>query len=743
MVSKRAIRSNRAAKRKQDVVQDIPSHSHNLCARCKSMDIKSLFRGEKSSYGLGLLTDVTRKRNCVLCTFLIETLDTDGRGLPESVWDIKLKEMVPTRCKVTAKALQIANKAKRDAAPNYEFRFQTNGDHPLWSRPIHLLESNTAWPSGPFPKGRGRLIPPVIDTARVEHWLRACESRHPSCRAGDFPDLRMVDLERKCLVLAPKPCRYVTLSYIWGEGQLLTLTTDNRKVLHTEGSLTPDTEGLARTIRDAMMLTKSINERYLWVDSLCIMQDDDAEKSTQIKAMDLVYECSTLTIVGCHGIDANAGLPGIRPDSRLPKQPTCTVDGLQMKLCMPSLRQCLNNAKWMTRGWTYQEEVLSNRLLYVTDGQVHYKCKAGCQACEESTSDLLMETSVTGDILPWGGSPDSIRDNFTIYADFVSIYTGRDLSNPHDSLNAISGIFHRLQATYGGYPFVFGLPTAAFDSALLWEPTRTCRRRLDAQSGKPIFPSWTWAGWEGQVDFRGKYNSSEILRSKITWGEEKNHSDTMALTSRIQDRKWERRVDRGVINYKERGTKEDTIRYNRPVSDENISAIRKAIEPGTGHLRFLAQTALFTCLQTPPSNPPDHPENEPSTLSVLDAHGVHAGTVRTTSPIPPSRDQTLEFLALSRTTLTHDFTDPSWDHSTQSFLYPPQECPPLVSRKRVVSGQELEIFDRAVFDMYKLWPLYNVLLIGWKEGVAYRLGSGKVHVDAFDRVARRKEMVLG
>jgi len=334
-----------------------------------------------------------------------------------------------------------------------------------------------------------------------------------------------------------------------------------------------------------------------------------------------------------------------------------------------------------------------------------------------------------------------------MYAGFVTTYMGRDLSNPHDSLNAISGIFNRLQATYGGYPFELGLPTAAFDSALLWEPTGACHRRLNAHSGKPIFPSWTWAGWEGGVAFARKYNSCETLSSVIIWGDGTSQQPRRR-EKECEASKWERYIlpTSYVTSYRMRGSSNDRIWYSRPIFVEEISTIRKAIDPDTGHLRCLAETASFACIHKMSHSQAGDPPAETCTLSlsVLDDQGNRAGTILAASQIRDSLyTQKLEFLALSRTTMAFNATDPSWDTRTKSFLHPPQERPPLVSRKRVVQGQELDIFDRKAFDMYKLWPLYNVLLIEWKEGVAYRLGIGKIHIDAFDPVATRKTIILG
>ncbi|KAM7219426.1 hypothetical protein V8F06_005160 [Rhypophila decipiens] len=68
-----------------------------------------------------------------------------------------------------------------------------------------------------------------------------------------------------------------------------------------------------------MMLVKELGERYLWADVLCIVQDDPLQKHQDIKQMDLVYSCATATIVGLHGHNADAGLPGIRPATRKPQ----------------------------------------------------------------------------------------------------------------------------------------------------------------------------------------------------------------------------------------------------------------------------------------------------------------------------------------------------------------------------------------------------------------------------------------
>jgi len=127
-----------------------------------------------------------------------------------------------------------------------------------------------------------------------------------------------------------------------------------------------------------------------------------------------------------------------------------------------------------------------------------------------------VETPGSEDVSPYRIDAKQVEGNFATYAQVLTEFTKRTFTNSYDALNEVTGIFNRLQALYGGYPFVFGLPTSAFDAALLWEPKYTCRRRRDPQ-GKAIFPSWTWAGWEGEIEYGRIANHSKTLKLKLTW----------------------------------------------------------------------------------------------------------------------------------------------------------------------------------------------------------------------------------
>jgi hypothetical protein len=82
------------------------------------------------------------------------------------------------------------------------------------------------------------------------------------------------------------------------------------------GSLANIHELLPKTFQDAITLTRQQDYRYLWIDALCIVQDNDSDKSAQIQIMDTIFTRASFTIAAASGGDANAGLRGVMEGSR-------------------------------------------------------------------------------------------------------------------------------------------------------------------------------------------------------------------------------------------------------------------------------------------------------------------------------------------------------------------------------------------------------------------------------------------
>ncbi len=306
---------------------------------------------------------------------------------------------------------------------------------------------------------------------------------------------------------------------------MLRATTSNIEMLSEPNGLLNASKVLAipQTVLDAIGLTQYIDEQYLWVDSLCIIQDGPKDKHVQIKDMDCVYAGAVLTIVAAGGDDANAGLAGVRPGSRKVKQIVEKVSP-ETSLASPlPLQFKLDSSTWNIRAWTYQERLLSRRLLIFDPQGVYWQCRT--LMCPE---DLILEganivdsnmMSVRDrfrflDVDPEWYNDASKRNNvgktyiqllrppaLTQYMWTLEEYTGRKLSYPEDILNAFTAIQNIVNTGLRSTSW-YGLPSKHLDIALLWQPAGLMHRRVELpyiQDPQPIFPSWSWAGWVGNV----------------------------------------------------------------------------------------------------------------------------------------------------------------------------------------------------------------------------------------------------
>ncbi|EPE25152.1 heterokaryon incompatibility protein [Glarea lozoyensis ATCC 20868] len=154
---------------------------------------------------------------------------------------------------------------------------------------------------------RASEAPHPIKLATIKTWIKTCESTHENhcvnseARIFGKP-VWLIDVVNSCVVPAgANP--YFALSYTWGAAECTSLTRSNLSDLQKPASLSA--VKLARTVKDAINLTARLGYQYLWVDKLCIVQDDLDEKMAQIHAMRAVYAGAYLTIVAAQGSDAS------------------------------------------------------------------------------------------------------------------------------------------------------------------------------------------------------------------------------------------------------------------------------------------------------------------------------------------------------------------------------------------------------------------------------------------------------
>jgi hypothetical protein len=202
--------------------------------------------------------------------------------------------------------------------------------------------------------------------------------------------------------------------------------------------------------------------------------------------------------------DAESGLPGVGIMNRKRSAPPILrVKDVNVGVRLPySLYRALEDAVWASRGWTFQEKVLSSRQLVFTEDELYYIClegEIGEFECHQSNEIKFTR----GTLVEFGGVLATAhgRVPFQIYGDCVDAYSKRNLSYPADILNGFAGLTSFLSDKFH-WKFCWGLPDDHFGLALLWTSSSTTRRETRDSRGRS-FPSWSWAGWLGAVSYQG------------------------------------------------------------------------------------------------------------------------------------------------------------------------------------------------------------------------------------------------
>ena len=199
-----------------------------------------------------------------------------------------------------------------------------------------------------------------INVKRIKKWMKLCQKWHEEdCEQlsasldWKFPsNFRMIDAWDRCIVQVPPGRKFLVLSYVWGRIKVFKLLKDNLPELQVKGALNRVWQHLPKTIQDAITLTSSLSIRHIWIDSLCIVQDDSSDKNSLIPYMHIIYERAFMTILAATGEDAQAGLPGVRPKSRAQQQRLEQISPGLSLICPKHIVDALDQSVYESRAWT-------------------------------------------------------------------------------------------------------------------------------------------------------------------------------------------------------------------------------------------------------------------------------------------------------------------------------------------------------------------------------------------------------
>jgi hypothetical protein len=288
---------------------------------------------------------------------------------------------------------------------------------------------------------------------------------------------------------------YAALSYCWGPNQ-----TGLTKINNIDSRFQRlDMSTLSRSIQDAIITTRKIGIKYLWIDALCIIQDSIDDKVIELASMCRTYQNATVTIVAASANSANQGFL----EDRYPPKPSTQIpfwspDG---KLSSVSLRledrydderEPIN-----TRAWTLQEQLLSPRLLIYATHTLQYHCQQ--YTVNLGNSINIPAGSITRRLPRFSDSPSNnlnVQDIGRVWGDIITMYSQRHLSYLEDKLTALAGIAEAFSSK-ANTKYLAGLWSGgSLPRLLLW-------RVLQPKNYAPISlytaPSWSWASINSPV----------------------------------------------------------------------------------------------------------------------------------------------------------------------------------------------------------------------------------------------------
>ncbi|TEY43180.1 hypothetical protein BOTCAL_0376g00120 [Botryotinia calthae] len=333
--------------------------------------------------------------------------------------------------------------------------------------------------------------PDVFSTAN--DWLLNCIQKHEACKSnkhGTLPTrLIFVGEESPRLVFTSdyqERVRYATLSHSWGSYKPIVLTSENIDQLTKEISL----KILPKTLNDAISITQKLGIDFLWVDTLCIIQNDEDDWQKESALMSSIYGGSVITIAASSARDSSKGC-FLKPPNFSGGLRARITDGghqrVQDFFVTKEYDRSTLRAHLGTRAWALQEKMLSPRTIHFGDRGAFWECRS----------------LIASEFFPAGFPCRFVhplvcrtREFEGRWPQIVDLYSAANLTYGKDKLPALSGIA-KLESDHSGDQYLAGMWRRKIEEQLCW------RLWGFKASGRPPWraPSWSWASIDGRLSW--------------------------------------------------------------------------------------------------------------------------------------------------------------------------------------------------------------------------------------------------
>lgn len=329
----------------------------------------------------------------------------------------------------------------------------------------------------------------------AKEWLGSCREEHDTCSISQLSAptrLIAIGVNTIRLVLSSslhEIPRYATLSHCWGTFKILKLTTQNISFFQTGIPLGL----LCKTFQEAIHTSRVLGLEYLWIDSLCIVQDDLEDWAKESRLMATVYGSSTINLAATSATNGNDGLFFNRDQGHVwrhnisayvhgnQKNYTCVEDGIY--------DTCLFRTPLAERAWVLQERLLAPRTLHFNSKQIFWECNS-LNACE-TFPRKFPEHLTFGDFY-FHKQPVSLA----LWPTIVQLYSTCKLTFERDKLVAIGGIARLIYNQNPLNHYFAGIWRQDMEEQLCWKVRSPVPNSQYIRQG-----SWSWASVEGIIHY--------------------------------------------------------------------------------------------------------------------------------------------------------------------------------------------------------------------------------------------------
>ncbi|KAJ9616801.1 hypothetical protein H2200_000520 [Cladophialophora chaetospira] len=306
--------------------------------------------------------------------------------------------------------------------------------------------------------------------------------------------------------------KYAALSHSWGpKSQRIKPIPKTTKQSITDRMNHISFDELTRTFQDAVIVARRLDIRYIWIDSLCIVQHDEEDFVEQVRNMLKVYGEAHLVISALRAATGDMGLFHERPATLRISQDdgwgntvtACVRPGAQHEDFFTASPRSFAVAPLFARAWCFQERLAARRLIHFSESEIVYECNRNL-VCECNSSAVPIDLETSGNFRRRQAlalQKATVESRLNTWYDVLRPYTFRSLTVESDRLPALSGFAQRVALPELGR-YCAGFWESELPVALLWRILRPLPENGDLikRPNEYQAPSWAWPSVQAVIE---------------------------------------------------------------------------------------------------------------------------------------------------------------------------------------------------------------------------------------------------